>query len=443
MKKKEDTQISTPQGQNGILETKKSSFYPILLLVVSLILVGSITGYIIGSKRRVVIPTTPSFVTTPSLFQPNTLNTTNAFIREIPNFSALQATDLPYMEDTRGIYKYNDNYIITSVDRIIEFNPISKQIVRMNNPSVLGCVFSTAKVDTYLYVTCNDGDLVGNNVGKSKMAKIDLETGKIVKVYFTDDALKRINLWITALGSIVWGSSWDGIFVLDTATDQIQNISVADIGYPGCYPDKIYVKNNKIVELITDDPHCPGGGIAQYDEQNKKWIKGPYTNESVNETNQIPTVGGYTMPRYLAVSNLVDNTYILLSEMELFTLQKNEFPKPELVFPKPMLANGSVRVYVEPKARFVVAVGAYQGMEEPSTLASAVTIMVIDRTTKQISYLTDQSTLPSDISLSQLWTLFQENTAFVPSDNGVQITHENATIATIDFSPAGVVFTDK
>ena len=444
MEYKDDTQIPLSHNDEMVLETKKPTHNKTLLVMICIVLVAFLLGYAIVSNRDTISSSTlspnPSIASTT---KPTKQTQNDVFIRGIPNFGNKNMMELPNMTDTRGIYTYGDNYIVASIHRIIEFDPIQKQIVRMNNPDVLGCVHNTAKVDKYLFVTCNHTDSKGNDLGNSKMAKIDLETGEIVKVYFANDSLKRVNLWVTALGSTVWGSSWDGIFVLDTPTDTMKTLAMADIGYPGCRAHRIYTKNNKIIVLITDGSDCPGGGTAEYDEQKNTWIRGPYTNESVEETNQVPVVEGYKMPKYLALSDLIDDIYILVSDIGLFTLQKNEFPKQEIVFPKPILMNGPVEVYIEPTARFVVVLGVYQMMGKPTTLSSALMIMVIDRTTKQVSYLTNQYTQPLTDRQYTVWTLFQKKIKFVPTDSGVVVTQDDTSIATIHFSPATIIFQNK
>jgi len=442
METQEDVSLLQPQENVESLNKEKKRRPQILFFISCCILLMCFIGYAIVSNQRIISPEIPlvNATITPTI-QTNTFKGGNAFIDMIPNFDTLQVSDLPNMTDVRDIYTFGNSYIIASLNKIIDVDMTTHQIKRVNNPDTLGCVYSTAKVDKYLYIACNvDGTFEGQNI----LTKVDLETGEMIKEYFINDSLRRTNLKVIALDTVVWGSSWDGVFALDTTTEKLSNFSLKEMGfYEGCVPEGIRIINDAVTISISHRINCFEGAMT-YDKNTNSWIKIPDVENL--EVNQKQIIDDLKLPNYVSVSNQVNNSYILVSTDGLYTLQRNEFPEKILSFPKSKL-NGlnyySYSSYVDPEKHFVVVIGVSRGPESPNTFASAVPILVINLTTKQVYYVTDTYVQSLNDSPLKLWSLLlNHKIIFVPMTNGVRLMNEDQEIATITFSPANVIFSE-
>jgi len=364
-----------------------------------------------------------------------------ALISHLPNFDSLTVRDLPNMIDTRGVYEYNGRYIVASVDRLVEYDSKSEMIVRTNNPTVLPCIFSTAIIGDNLYVTCNKVvlDVNGNTTGKSTLVRLNLTSGSITNRYFETDAKPRINFWVTSLGTDLWGSSWDGVFKMDTTTQKVVEYSSQSIGYPNCRPGRIYIKNNAVRVQITNGSDCPGG-VAEYDTNTNTWKQLPDSNEAVQAVNEVPKVEGKTLPLYVAVSPRIDDLYYLFANDAVYTVSRMGFP---IKFKKLNSTIDSVAepvVYISPDKQYSLIIGLVDGMGG-NTLAQTLPIYLITMQTGAVYNLTSSYTQDLGPTNTIIQTSSQGFT-FTTQPHGVLIIGKNNKnlFATVDFPSHSLIF---
>lgn len=174
----------------------------------------------------------------------------------VPNFDNLTLDDLPDFSDIRDVYDYNGNTLVVGYNRIVEYNTASNMYVRVNDPKVLGCINSSAKIDNFLYISCNshypENKQLPNDksVVASSVYKIDLETGKIIKKYFGNELESdpdliannefvfktkglRSNLHLGSRGNTLYMASWDGVEKMDILSGKISLYSGPNEIKPG------------------------------------------------------------------------------------------------------------------------------------------------------------------------------------------------------------------
>ncbi|KKQ43241.1 MAG: hypothetical protein US60_C0005G0001 [Microgenomates group bacterium GW2011_GWC1_37_8] len=167
-----------------------------------------------------------------------------ALVEYIPNFETLTLVDLPNFTDFRDVYDYNEHIIVVGFNRVVEYDNKNNKFIRANNPEVLGCVYDSAKIDNFLFVSCNshfpDEKFLPETktIIASKIYKIDLNTGKIVKQYFGNELLidpsidqhsasvfktkgARSNLILGSRNNILYMGSWDGVEKMDIVSEKI------------------------------------------------------------------------------------------------------------------------------------------------------------------------------------------------------------------------------
>lgn len=248
-----------------------------------------------------------------------------ALVPHIPNFDNLTFKDLPNLVDIRDIYDYQDNKIIVGFNHITEYDPKQKKIVRINNPKVLGSIHQGVLIDNYLYVS-SDEYHQGNTTevpAKYFMPKIDLDSGKIVKIYLKDDSRKFVNLDLLEDGGIIYASSWDGVFKFNPKDESFKYYAPGEVGVG----ENCIFGIHKVKNIIMADSGCANFiGESTYDPKTDKWI---YEDKKdlvySRPTNRdIKTLG---LPTYLYISNLINEKYYLFADKGIYTLKKGEFPK--------------------------------------------------------------------------------------------------------------------
>jgi hypothetical protein len=405
------------------------------LLYFFILFFGTVLGFIIHDRitggtnpEKEIISEKPSVTPKPS-------DTSDlALIPYIPNFDSLTVEDLPNMTDTRGIYPYNSRYIVASVGKVIEYDDKSEMIVRVNNPSVLPCIFSTALIGDNLYVTCNDVNVDANGkwIGKATLSRINLTSGKITKRYFESDTKTRINFWVTSLGTDLWGSSWDGVFKMDTITDTVTEYSSQSLGFPNYRPSNIYVKDNALRVHFAGGDNNPGS-VEVYDANSDSWKQLPDSYEAVHAVNEAPSVGGKSFPYYVAVSPRFDDMYYVYARDAVYTLKRSGFP---VKFKNLVGTIGSIiepSVYVSADKQYSVIIGSVDGMGG-DTLASQLPTYLIAMQTGVVYNLTGSYT--NDLGPTNTITqTAEQGFTFTPQPQGVLIKEkENQNLfATVDF----------
>lgn len=269
---------------------KKYKFFKIIWIVIVIIGVLVLLSLYLNNKK--------------SQSPPNN----QALVSYIPNFNNLTLNDLPNLTDFRDIHDYNGNVIVIGLNRIIEYNKENNKFTRVNDPRILGCVYDSTKIGNSLFVSCNshfpDNKFLpeATTIIASKLFKIDLNTGKIVKQYFgkellidssidtnSDSVFKtkgaRSNLMLGSKDDILYMASWDGVEKMDTETEKITL-------YSG--PGEIKPGNE-----------LSGTGLGL-----PEWF-----NKSPIET-----------PEFKFISPLRNDKYYILSSDGLYTLVDGQFP---------------------------------------------------------------------------------------------------------------------
>lgn len=194
------------------------------------------------------------------------LITNKVLVGGVTNFDNLTIEDLPSFRDVRGVYSYKNNLIITGIDRIVEYNPNTREFIRQNDTTKLIAVFSTALIGKHLYVSSAGlGKQAQPHPGR--IYKIDLDTGDIIGNYFDDNP--KVNLWLASEGTDLWASYEGGVAKIDTKSDQVARIydyRELQLNYPSC-PFGITADNDTIKVLSN----CIEIGVTTYHESNDNW----------------------------------------------------------------------------------------------------------------------------------------------------------------------------
>lgn len=343
------------------------------------------------------------------------------FIDYIPNFDRLDDTDtfplndpaiFPHFGDIRGTYSYKDKIVIVGVNKVVIYDPNRREIIKQNNE--LTCLVTAVVIGDYLYIGCN-GDWIKPNpnaeLSPSTLYKIEIDSGKIVNVYFgaAQNARKLTNIWLTSKGNILWGSSEDEVFRLDTTSDSFKFYSLSQLGFPAkCIAHLIYNEGEEI-KVFADSwlsaDFCSGGSI--YDERNDSWsyfpsnlTRIPFVSPNTyieNKTKELKGLGVY-LPHYFAISNRINNKYYLLTENELYVLSRNKFPEfLSKLNPAIKIENTShgsrFRVNDEEKyAVFITTLPPPGGADISNTLAARNQIYLIDLNNGEAINLTENFT---------------------------------------------------
>lgn len=267
---------------------KKTNFKFVLIAVVVISVLGLIILYLNNKKSQ-------------------STSNNQALVSYIPNFDNLTLNDLPNLSDFRDMHDYNGHLIVIGYNRIIEYDKENNKFLRVNDPTVLGCINDSTKIGDYLYVSCNShypNDMYNpetKTIIASGVYKIDLKTGKIVKQYFGKEiaidpnilanngfAFKTIgarsNLSLGSKGIILYMESWDGVEKMDTQTNKIT----------------IFSKPNEIK---------PGNELS-----------GTGLGIPIGISSPIKT------PEFKSISPLRDGKYYILASDGLYTLAEGQFP---------------------------------------------------------------------------------------------------------------------
>jgi hypothetical protein len=291
----------------------------------------------------------------------NTLvNPNSALLNYIPNFDHLQLEDLPNFSDVRSVYSYNNNKIIIGVNQIAEYNPSTKEFVRVRNPQVLTSIYSGALVGDSIFLTSDrNPSLNYTEAPKMYMRKIDANSGEQIKTYFKDDPRALTNLYMVDSKGTLWLDSFDGVMKINPSDDTVTNYSEAQLGSAGCHAHGIY----KIDDLIKVPFLCNGSNVSIYDEKTDAWKFQPFDDmEWVHAINKhLPDFGLGEVPTFFYFSNKVNNKYYLFSDKGIYTLQRNGVPKiysstvtdPELSFAPSQMS----KIYVTKNEQYVLLLG--------------------------------------------------------------------------------------
>jgi hypothetical protein len=305
-----------------------------------------------------------------------------ALINYVPNFDKLNLTDLPTLIDNRNIFTYNNHMLVVGFNRIIELDPVTNSIVRINNTNVLDCVNQTAIIGNYLYIACYMQQHLPENssLPYSILYKLNLETGKIVKTYFNKipalpsplDVQKvlenpyiyigrKANLNVVAQGPILWMSSWDGVMRMDTRTEKITSYTAKEVFHNTCLPDTIFNDNGVITVTAGtsyNEVFMCKSEVVTLNSATNQWVK-----TSLNEFDYVMNqrkrvedkISSLKLPSYISISDILNGTRYLLANDGVYSLQKGAFPKK--IISGEIKLNSDVKPYVSADGRYILFFG--------------------------------------------------------------------------------------
>lgn len=262
---------------------KKALLFFILLLMLILILI--ITPFIFFNDKtsinKKIETKTINFIDKNFLVIDTSIKE-NVFIDKVPFFEKLDYQNLPQTYDIRNAYNYKSNLIIAGFNKIIIYSPTENKIIKQNNPHILDCLNSSTLIDNFLYVLCYGND------SKRGLFVVDLDNNKIIKSYH--DKLKipldkflqisrekqlaiptLLNGRVTGKNNNVWIGAWNGVFKIDTKTDEVNFYKNKDMGFSeGCQSFRAYSNRKTVLILPVNSSNCEGG-LTLFDDSNNLW----------------------------------------------------------------------------------------------------------------------------------------------------------------------------
>jgi hypothetical protein len=307
-----------------------------------------------------------------------------AFIDYVPNFDNLLPSDLPNFTDYRKIHPYNNHLLVAGYNRIVEYDPGSQQIVRMNNPKSLNCINWTALIDNNLYISCYKHQKLPYNssLQYSILYKVDLSSNKIIKTYFdvipatpsnfnlqTDlepessfYSGRKINLFLAVQGATLWMSSYDGVMRMDTSNDQIISYPKQEVITGLCNPGGIF--NDEGTIIITSTCH---DFLSSFNNRNNTWTITPLNPEEYisKEKTFYPDKENppIQFPIYNSISPLFKDRYYILANDGLYSLDRGKFPAK--IIDESILLGSTFKTYYSEDKKYILFIGSIaKGPEE-------------------------------------------------------------------------------
>lgn len=290
-------------------------FYLVILIIV-LIFAGCI--YVLLPEKTSVPLNSEFNKTTQKTFQKNDLVGRQLLVSEIPNFEALEGDNLPNFNDIRSVMPYGENLIVMGVNRVVEYDPKTESILRINS-KILSSIVSAAIIGDNLYLAAN----APNNdelpfPGKTQIYIVDLKSGIITGTFLDKDNKSYANLDVVAKDGFLWISSWDGIYKLDPLGGKMTLINILEYGGNGYH---LFLENDKIVLYQSDSRHF-------LDEANLNLVKDKSYNQSIaSKINKNAKDFGLDIPNYFAASDLINDKYYLFAPTKISTLKKGQMPE--------------------------------------------------------------------------------------------------------------------
>jgi len=316
-----------------------------------------------------------------------------AFTPEISNFETLKNDDLPNFYDVRGVYPYKKSLIIMGVNKIIEYDSISKKTLRINTKP-LSCAYSSAVIDNYLYIGCNGY----SSDDPSTIFKVNLDSQEIEKTYGAVDLTgwNLTNIELSSHGKTLWGSSWQGVFKLNTVTDKPELYRPESLNFLKTKdglentcgaPNFIIVENNQVKVL---GENCDN--ITIYDEKNNAWTPSVEKAYLASRINKSAKDFGLDLPYYSSFSDIVNNKRYLFSENAIFTLSKHGLPEKIHSIQQKGKYSPAGKVYITKDEKYAVIISSdYEGPDRihPRKMSDALLVNLIDINTGNTMNLTD------------------------------------------------------
>ncbi|KXK09194.1 MAG: hypothetical protein UZ21_OP11001000252 [Microgenomates bacterium OLB22] len=133
------------------------------------------------------------------------------------------------------------------------------------------------------------------------------------------------------MGTILWGSSWDGVFKYDTVTKKLTLYSYDDLQFPEDDPTwnrgttcrKAFLYKEKgLIKVLSQCDHT-----ATYNEADDSWttIHDP-NNTLPPKINRTAKDFGLDLPSFSAFSDIRSGRRYLFNEEAVFTLEEDSFP---------------------------------------------------------------------------------------------------------------------
>lgn len=296
---------------------QKGFAFPLVILIVILIFAACV--YVLLPEKSVprVDPELNNLAETNYSYI-NNLVGRQFLVSEIPNFEALERVNIPNFSDVRHALPYRNNLIVMGINRVVEYDPETKNIVRINNQT-LSSIVSAAIISDNLYLAA---DAPNNKElpfpGKTQIYIVDLKSGKITGTLLDKDKKSYANLDIVAKDGVLWASSWDGFFKIDPSSGKVSLVNA--LAYGGTSYN-LFMEKDTIVLFEGDTKY-------HYDETSQKLVKDETYKEGIAPLiNKDAKDFGLDIPNYFAMSELINSKYYLFSPSKISTLKKGEMPK--------------------------------------------------------------------------------------------------------------------
>lgn len=304
---------------------KNRSRYLILILIVVLFVTILLTGLVVLTLLKSPSSEQSQTLKTLSLYQPKPREIIGEqyLFTEVPNFDRLSLEDLPYISSNlvgRSVIYYKEHLVITSENKIIEYNPKNNQIVRQSN-MLLPRIGGLAVIEDNLYIVGDSLDKKENDFpGKTVIYVVSLKTGKIVKILLNNDQRDFANLNLVSKDGYLWGGSWDGVFKIDPTLGTITEL----VSKNKLYSPHLAFENGK---LMASD----GQQKFEYNYITQTWDEKPFiqSNDDLqySKNNSIFEELSLQLPPFLSVYPITNDKHYLFADIGVFTLERGQFPK--------------------------------------------------------------------------------------------------------------------
>lgn len=363
-----------------------------------------------------------------------------ALISTVDNFETLSLDDLPNFTDIRNVYPYKSSLIIVGAKKVMEYDPLTKTILRINT-STLACAHASAKIDNFLYVGC----FINNWQSPSRIYKVNLESGEIENTYEADKLTgwPLINISLASQGKILWGSSREGVFKLDTISNKVDLYELASLKFQQSREDStiicravalIAVENNQVKVF---EGNCDKTSI--YNEQNNNWDISTEKASLPTRINKSEKDFKIDIPNFVAYSEIIGNKRYLFADDGIYILYKNALPT-KLFDTSITYMSYAPRAYITKNNDYALLVdNAYSIGESYSDklLVDTISVNLINLETGEVTNLvknhSNAQTFISQLNFDNLFMFNREDNTFREENSNISLwSIDNRQILTVD-----------
>lgn len=366
----------------------------------------------------------------------------------LQNFDDLTREDLPNFTDVRLVEPYEGMTLIMGFGRIAMYDKSEKKYVSMSDKT-LSCATSAALIGKTLYVGCNSEEFAGPH----RMFEIDMATRKITKAYlsttFFGKLYNAVNLKFATVETMLWGSSWDGVFKYDTVNKKLTVYSYEDLHFPkhdstwnvstDCQKAFLY-REKDLIKVLSQCDHT-----ATYNEADDSWttVHDP-TNTLPPKINRTAEDFGLDLPSFVTYSDVRAGKRYLFTKNAVYTLVKGSFPLR--LFDISGSYHNPYFGYVTLDENYAIIFGTFEGWPDMETaktkLGDVDSFALIDLKTGSSTDLIKSSGLANEpydnyVGLGQYW----ENSSFKEEGGSISLYKDGERIFSVNTLEKKITFT--